>query len=51
MDQSAEKCEGLTTVKITNPTITAVACALKLVVSHGKEEWEEHWPGVKRANV
>lgn len=51
MDQSAEKSEGLTPVKITNPTITAVACAPSLVVSHRKEEWEEHWPGVKRANV
>lgn len=38
-------------MKITSPTNTEVACALKQLVSHSVEEWEERWIGVKRAGV
>lgn len=38
-------------MRIKNPTNVAVVCAFKLVVSHSTEEWEEPWPGVKRAGV
>lgn len=38
-------------MRVKNPTNTAVAHDLKLLVSHSVEEWAGPWPGVMRASI
>lgn len=51
MNKNTGRSESLTHSENYKSTNTEAACALKLLISHSMEEWEEHWVRVRRARV